>query len=128
MEIVDTVITNSIGSNGDGISIAQAIIEKGIKAVLTEYCSLITLQVLSHAGVKVMTGASGKIRDVLRDYLSGKLKDITKTSVTSVSGIEVRKMQGVDSVGKTEIEEPLNQETLEVMQHEWDLVWPKVGE
>lgn len=128
MEIIRTVTTDALGSNGDGISTAQAILEKGIQVVLTEYCRLITLQVLSHAGVTVITGASGKIRDVLREYLSGKLKANTKTRVTTVSGMKVRKMQGVDSVGKTEIEEPLNHETLEVMQHEWELVWPKVGE
>ena len=47
---------------------------KGVAAVLTGNCGPNAYQVLSAAGINVITGVSGKVKDVIEDYRSGKFK------------------------------------------------------
>jgi predicted Fe-Mo cluster-binding NifX family protein len=61
-------------SGGAGISAAQMIAAKGVELVLTGNCGPNAYQVLSPAGIKVITGVSGKIKDVIKDYRAGKFK------------------------------------------------------
>jgi predicted Fe-Mo cluster-binding NifX family protein len=58
---------------GAGIAAAQEIASREISALLTGNCGPNAHQVLSAAGIKVITGASGKIEDVIEDYRAGKL-------------------------------------------------------
>jgi len=65
-----TVLANTGQSagGGAGIATAQHILKEGIGAVLTGNCGPNAHQVLSAAGVKVITGVSGNIRDAVEVY------------------------------------------------------------
>jgi len=73
--------SSAMGSGGAGIAAAQTVVNKGVEAVLTGNCGPNAYQVLSPAGIEVITGVSGKVRDAVQSYKSGKLKGITQPNV-----------------------------------------------
>jgi len=58
-------------SGGAGIQAAQLVAGKGVEAVLTGSCGPNAFQTLNAAGVKVVVGVSGTVRETTRDYASG---------------------------------------------------------
>jgi len=76
----------SAGS-GAGVSTAQIIIGKGVDAVLTGNCGPNAHQALSAAGIKVITGVSGKITTAVKDYQAGKFKAADQPNVDAHSGM-----------------------------------------
>ena len=63
--------SSATAAGGAGISAAQMIVGKGVEAVLTGNCGPNAHQVFSSAGVKVITGVSGKIKDAITEYKLG---------------------------------------------------------
>jgi predicted Fe-Mo cluster-binding NifX family protein len=78
-EIVEN--SSAMASGGAGISTAQMITGKGVKTVLTGNCGPNAHQVLSSAGIQVMTGVSGKVKDAIEAYKSGKFKTSSQPNV-----------------------------------------------
>ena len=78
--------SSAMASGGAGISAAQMIIGKGVEAVLTGNCGPNAYQVLSPAGIKVITGVSGKVRDAVQSYKSGNLEGSTQPNVPNHFG------------------------------------------
>jgi predicted Fe-Mo cluster-binding NifX family protein len=72
---------------GAGISTAQTIVGKGMEAVLTGNCGPNAYQVLEAAGIKVVTGVSGKVRDAIQNYKLGKLKASSQPNVSGHFGM-----------------------------------------
>jgi predicted Fe-Mo cluster-binding NifX family protein len=68
-EAVDN--SSATAAGGAGISAAQMISQKGVEAVLTGNCGPNAHQVFLSAGVKVITGVSGKIKDAIAEYKLG---------------------------------------------------------
>ena len=66
--------TNINAPSGAGIRAAQVVIGKGIDAVLTGSAGPNATQVLSQAGVKIITGAQGSIRQAVEAFREGELK------------------------------------------------------
>jgi len=58
-------------SGGAGIQAAQLVAGKGVRAVLTGSCGPNAFQTLKAAGVKVVAGVMGTVREVVRSYISG---------------------------------------------------------
>ena len=83
------VVNNSgaMAGGGAGISTAQMIVGKGVEAVLTGNCGPNAFQVLSAAGIKVMTGVSGKVQDIVRDYKAGKYQADSQPNVPGHFGM-----------------------------------------
>jgi predicted Fe-Mo cluster-binding NifX family protein len=79
--------SSSMGSGGAGISTAQLIAGKGVEAVLTGNCGPNAYQVLSAAGIKVITGVSGKVKDAIQSYKSGKLQASSQPNVAGHFGM-----------------------------------------
>jgi predicted Fe-Mo cluster-binding NifX family protein len=79
--------SGAMAGGGAGISTAQTIASKGIEAVLTGNCGPNAYQVLSAAGIKIVTGVSGKVREAIQDYKSGKLKASSQPNVAGHFGM-----------------------------------------
>jgi predicted Fe-Mo cluster-binding NifX family protein len=72
---------------GAGISTAQMIAGKKVEAVLTGNCGPNAYEVLAAAGIKVLTGLSGKVRKAIDDYKSGKPKASSRPNVPGHFGM-----------------------------------------
>jgi predicted Fe-Mo cluster-binding NifX family protein len=79
--------SGSMGSGGAGIATAQLIAGKGVEAILTGNCGPNAYQVLSAAGIKVVTGVSGKIKDAIHNYKAGKLQASSQPNVAGHFGM-----------------------------------------
>jgi len=66
---------------GAGIQAAQNVLSHKPDVVVTGNCGPKAFQVLRAAGVEVVIGAKGKIRDVVREYLDGKYKTAEEANV-----------------------------------------------
>ena len=69
--------------SGAGIQAAQTIAGKGAKVLITGNVGPNAFQALAAAGVKVVVGASGTVRQVVEKYKRGEL---TETGSATVSG------------------------------------------
>ena len=66
---------------GAGIQAAQIIASKGAKAVITGNVGPNAFQALSAAGIKILTGAYGTVREVVEKYKRGELKETNSPTV-----------------------------------------------
>ena len=80
--------------SGAGIQAAQTIASKGVKVLITSSIGPNAFQVLSSAGVKVATGASGIVRDVVEKYEKGELKERSNPTVRGHFEIGGRRGRG----------------------------------
>lgn len=79
--------SNAMQAGGAGISTGQMIASKGVQVVLTGNCGPNAYQVLSTAGIQVITGVSGKIQDAIQAYKSGQFQAISQSNVAAHSGM-----------------------------------------
>jgi predicted Fe-Mo cluster-binding NifX family protein len=87
--------TSAASAGGAGISAAQMIVGKGVEAVLTGNCGPNAHQVLSSAGIKIVTGVSGKIKDVIEEYKLGTYSAAQQPNVADHYGMNA----GVGGMG-----------------------------
>ena len=73
---------------GVGIQAGQMMIDKGIKAVLTGNCGPNAFQTLKAAGVEVITGVSGTVKEVVDKFKTGGFESVSGPNVSPHSGIE----------------------------------------
>ena len=76
----------TLGS-GAGIQAAQLMAEKGVKHVLTGNCGPNAHQTLAAAGIGVIVGCSGSVRDVIEQYKSGQMSIANEPNVISHFGM-----------------------------------------
>ena len=79
--------SGAMASGGAGIATAEQITGKGVEALLTGHCGPNAYQVLAAAGIKVVTGVSGKVRDAVESYKSGKLQANSQPDVPGHFGM-----------------------------------------
>ena len=79
--------SGALAGGGAGIATAQTIADKGVEAVLTGDCGPNAFQVLSAAGIKVVTGASGTVRDAVQSYKTGHLQPSSQPNVPGHFGM-----------------------------------------
>jgi predicted Fe-Mo cluster-binding NifX family protein len=79
--------SSAMTAGGAGIFAAQIIAAKGVQAVLTGNCGPNAYQVLSSAGIEIITGISGKVKDAIESYRSGKLKASAQANVPDHFGM-----------------------------------------
>ena len=84
-EAVDN--SSAMAAGGAGISAGQAIAGKGVQAVLTGNCGPNAYQVLSSAGIQVITGVSGSVKDAIEGYQSGKFRASASANVPDHFGM-----------------------------------------
>ena len=68
-------------AHGAGIQAAQTVVNRGAKVVITGNIGPNAFNVLSAAGIKLVTGVSGSIREAVEKYKSGQLKETGNPTV-----------------------------------------------
>jgi predicted Fe-Mo cluster-binding NifX family protein len=83
-----TAIANSNVSAGGGAGVqsAQLIADRGSKVVLTGHCGPNAFAALEAAGIEVVTGASGTVREAIKQYSDGLLSATRGPNVASHTG------------------------------------------
>lgn len=66
---------------GAGIQSAQTLSNENVDVLLTANCGPKAFRVLAEAGIKVMIGAGGTVRQAVEDFKSGKLKETAAPNV-----------------------------------------------
>ena len=79
--------SSAVAAGGAGISAAQMVAGKEVQAVLTGNCGPNAHQVLSAAGVQIVTGVSGKVRDAVQGYREGKFQASAQPNVADHFGM-----------------------------------------
>lgn len=79
--------SNIMASGGAGIASAQAVAEKEVQAVLTGNCGPNAYQTLSAAGIQVITGVTGMVREAIDQYNKGQFAAAAQPSVSAHSGM-----------------------------------------
>ncbi len=70
-------------TGGAGIQAAQTIADKGVKVVITGNVGPNAFGALSAAGIEIVTGASGTVREVVEKFKKGEFR---KTGAPTVGG------------------------------------------
>jgi predicted Fe-Mo cluster-binding NifX family protein len=60
-----------------GTATGNLVAGENVNAVVTGYISRKAAGILSDAGVKIYTGASGKVKTAFEDFKSGRLQEMT---------------------------------------------------
>ncbi len=78
-----TVVANDStnAAHGAGIQAAQTVANMGVKVVITGNVGPNAFNVLSATGIKIVTGASGSVRDAVEKYKRGQLKEAGNPTV-----------------------------------------------
>jgi predicted Fe-Mo cluster-binding NifX family protein len=78
-----TVVSNDStnAAHGAGIQAAQTAANMGVKVVITGNVGPNAFNVLSATGIKIVTGASGSVRDAVEKYKRGQLKEAGNPTV-----------------------------------------------
>ena len=81
-------------SSGAGIQAAQAVSSRGVKVLITGNVGPNAFQALSTAGIKIVTGAFGTVKEVIERYKRGKLKETSTPTVRGHHGIGMGRGRG----------------------------------
>ena len=84
-EVMDN--SSAMAAGGAGISAGQMVANKGVQAVLTGNCGPNAYQVLSAAGIQIVTGVSGKVRDAVEAYKFGNFQATSQPTVGAHFGM-----------------------------------------
>ena len=78
-----SAITNDStnAAHGAGIQAAQTVANMGAKVVITGNVGPNAFNVLSATGIKIVTGASGSVKEAVEKYKSGQLKETGNATV-----------------------------------------------
>jgi predicted Fe-Mo cluster-binding NifX family protein len=72
---------------GAGIQCARLLAERGVKCVLTGNCGPNAHQTLSAAGIDVVVGCTGTVRQVVEQFKAGQLRPSATANVPGHSGL-----------------------------------------
>ena len=78
---------NVMLGGGAGIQSAQLMNEKGVRFVLTGNCGPNVYRTLSAAGIEVIVGCSGLVRDVVEQFKAGRLEAADEPNVVGHFGM-----------------------------------------
>jgi len=73
--------------SGAGIQAAQTVAKNLAKVVITGNVGPNAFKVLSTAGIRIVTGASGTVKEAVERYKRGELKEISRPTVGGHFGV-----------------------------------------
>ena len=82
-------------SHGAGIQAAQTVANMGVNVVITGNVGPNAFNVLSATGIKIVTGASGSVREAVEKYKSGQLQETGNPTVGGHFGMGKRRGRGL---------------------------------
>jgi len=92
----ETVPNMAAGATGGaGIQAAQAMADKGVKVVLTGNVGPNAFGALSAAGIEIVTGASGTVKEAVEKYKKGEFRKTEKPTVEGHHGMGKGQGRGV---------------------------------
>ncbi|MDH5419732.1 MAG: NifB/NifX family molybdenum-iron cluster-binding protein [Candidatus Bathyarchaeota archaeon] len=94
MEFEAVPNTASGSMSGAGIQAAQTVASKGTGVLITGNVGPNAFQALSAAGIKVVTGTFGNVREVIEKYKSGGLKETSSPTVRGHFGMGTGRGRG----------------------------------
>jgi len=80
-------------ASGAGVQSGQLVATKGVEAILTGNIGPNAFQVLQAAGIEVITGVSGKVKEAIEKYKRGELKSVESSNVNSKFGVSEKEME-----------------------------------
>jgi len=86
-EAIPNVASNAMG--GAGIQAAQTIAGRGVKVLITGNIGPKAFQALSSAGIRIITGVYGTVREVVEKYRRGELKETSRPTVGGHFGMGI---------------------------------------
>jgi predicted Fe-Mo cluster-binding NifX family protein len=91
----EAVLNMASGATGGaGIQAAQTIANKGAEVLITGNVGPNAFQALSAAGVKIVTGASGTVREAIEKYKRGELSETGAPTVKGHFGMGIGRGSG----------------------------------
>jgi len=84
-EVIPNPVSSVLG--GAGVQAAQIIAGKGVKAVISGKVGPNAFQALSVAGIKIIKGAYGTVREAIEKYKRGELKEANNQTSESYFGM-----------------------------------------
>ncbi|HDT11353.1 MAG TPA: dinitrogenase iron-molybdenum cofactor biosynthesis protein [bacterium] len=72
---------SSSAAHGAGIQAAQTVANLGVEVIITGNVGPNAFNVLSASGIKIVTGASGSVREAVEKYKKGQLKEVGNPTV-----------------------------------------------
>jgi len=94
MEFEAVPNTASGSMSGAGIQAAQTVASKGVKVLITGNVGPNAFQALSAAGIKVVTGAFGTVREAIERYKRGELRETGAPTVGGHFGMGMGRGRG----------------------------------
>ena len=91
-EAVPNIASDSM--SGAGIQAAQTMASKGVKVLITGNVGPNAFQALSAAGIRVVIGGFGNVREVVEKYKSGELKETSSPTVRGHFGMGMGRGRG----------------------------------
>jgi len=91
-EAVPNIASGSM--SGAGIQSAQTVASKGVKALITGNVGPNAFQALSAAGIRVVIGALGNVREAIEKYKRGELKETSSPTVRGHFGTGMGRGRG----------------------------------
>jgi predicted Fe-Mo cluster-binding NifX family protein len=82
-------------TGGAGIQVAQTMANEGVKVVITGNVGPNAFGVMSAAGIEIITGASGTVRDVIEKFKKGEFQKTSAPTVSEHSGRNRGRGRGV---------------------------------
>ncbi|MBN1522600.1 MAG: NifB/NifX family molybdenum-iron cluster-binding protein [Candidatus Aureabacteria bacterium] len=79
--------SNMEAMGGAGVQSGQLVAQKQVKAILTGNVGPNAFQTLQAAGIDIITGAAGSIREAVEKYKKGELKSTQGPNVNSKFGM-----------------------------------------
>jgi predicted Fe-Mo cluster-binding NifX family protein len=81
-------------AHGAGVQAAQTVANMGVEVVITGNVGPNAFSVLSAAGIEVVTGVSGSVREAIDKYKKGQLQGVTNPTVGGHFGMGRRGGRG----------------------------------
>jgi predicted Fe-Mo cluster-binding NifX family protein len=86
--------TNVSLGGGAGIQAAQTIAERGVAALLTGNCGPNAVKAFGAAGIQVINGVAGSVRQAVEKYILGTLPRTSTPGVQSQPGMGMGRRMG----------------------------------